>query len=94
MMASKTGDIFSTWLILTVIITLSVISAKGSKCKQGEHLGCGSALGSPCGEDVCNIEKTAPLMCTMECQERCLCDKGLYRRLTDKKCVPKSECKS
>uniref|UniRef100_A0A224YFK9 TIL domain containing protein n=1 Tax=Rhipicephalus zambeziensis TaxID=60191 RepID=A0A224YFK9_9ACAR len=94
-MASKASPTFSTLVILTVIIALSIICAEGLKCPQGEHRGCGGgSLGDPCVENVCNVEKTFGLICPLKCVHGCVCNRGLYRRLTDKKCVPKSECKS
>ncbi|KAL3235398.1 hypothetical protein MRX96_048334 [Rhipicephalus microplus] len=105
-MALRTWLLFSTCTILTFIIALNIDCIEGSKlphpteiirlpkCKKGEHLGCVSPPGSPCAEDTCNVEKRLNELCLYRCKHGCNCKKGLYRRMSDRQCVPKSECNS
>ncbi|KAL1475008.1 hypothetical protein MTO96_037605 [Rhipicephalus appendiculatus] len=71
-----------------VLAVLHASSAQDKKCGKGEVYKENQS--STCGEHRCGeAEKRS---CTMDLASRCFCEDNLYRRTSDRKCVPKGEC--
>ncbi|XP_075557342.1 ixochymostatin-like [Dermacentor variabilis] len=59
------------------------------ECAPGEEYTC---VSGDCGERTCADAADDNKICARNCIMGCFCAPGLFRRPTDRRCVPKEQC--
>ncbi|KAL3240220.1 hypothetical protein MRX96_047930 [Rhipicephalus microplus] len=77
-------------LCVVVLAVLQITFAQEEDCGPGEIWKTGQS--SSCGENRCGDPEDGIKPCTLDYASRCFCDDDLYRRDSDRMCVPKEEC--